>query len=210
MIDREQRIKNLAAAFGTDKVGHHEYAAAYAQCLPDKCRSMLEIGVAKGASAGMWDSFYGHEELDLYLLDLYLDPDHVSPRWVRNRGWTPIVGDQSDMGTLSAIRAQFDVIIDDGSHRADHMLISFKHLFMNNLKGGGLYVIEDLNCNKYPFYYGGAVINYSDTPLYMLKDFINYGEIVNPYFNEGEASVFKSLIKGVKIFDEEIVFIERN
>lgn len=210
MSDREQRIKNLAGAFGSDKVGHHEYAGPYAQCLPEKCRSLLEIGVAKGASANLWNSFYGNEELDLYLLDLYLDPNHVSPRWVRNRGWTPIVGDQSDMEVLSGIKYQFDVIIDDGSHRADHMLLSFKHLFMHNLRGGGLYVIEDLNCNKHPFYYGGAVANFSDTPLHMFKHFINHGEIVNPYFNDGEAEVFKSLIKGVKIFDEEIVFIDRN
>lgn len=209
MIDREQRIKNLAAAFGTDKVGSHEYAAPYAKCLPEKCRSMLEIGVAKGASAQLWNSLYGNEELDLYLLDLYLDPDHVSPRWVRNRGWTPIVGDQSDMGTLSAIKSQFDVIIDDGSHNAHHQLISFKHLFLNNLKGAGLYVIEDLQCNKEAFYYGGAVANFSDTPLHMLRRFINHGEIVNPYFNVGESEVFRSLIEGVKIYDEEIAFITR-
>lgn len=210
MNDREQRLSTYARRFGTDKVDHHSYMGPYAQCLPEKCRSMLEIGVAKGSSAQLWDAFYGKDELDLYLLDLYLDPDHVSPRWVRNQGWTPIIGDQSNLETLASIKPQFDVVIDDGSHRADHMLISFKHLFMNNLRGGGLYVIEDLNCNKHPFYYGGAVINFSDTPLHMFKHFINHGEIVNPYFNAGESEVFKSLIKGVKIFDEEIAFIDRN
>jgi hypothetical protein len=171
---------------------------------------MLEIGVLKGASANVWNDFYGKDELDLYLLDLYQDPDNVSPRWVINNGWHPIIGDQSDIHVLAGIKRQFEVIIDDGSHAAHHQLLSFKHLFLNNLVSGGLYVIEDLACSKNPFYYGGGVINFYDTPLYMLKHFINHGEIVNPYFNNGEeAQVFKSLIEGVKIFDEEIAFITR-
>lgn len=210
MNDKEQRLSTFARRFGTDKIDHHSYMGPYAQCLPDKCRSMLEIGVAKGASAQLWDAFYGKDELDLFLLDLYKDPSHVSPRWVRNHGWTPIIGDQSDLNVLSSIKEHFDVIIDDGSHRADHMILSFKALFLNNLKGGGLYVIEDLHCNKNPFYYGGGVTEFEDTPLWMLKNMTQTGHIENKYFNEGESEVYRSLINGIKIFDEEIAFIYRN
>lgn len=210
MNDKEQRLSTFARRFGTDKVDHHSYMGPYAQCLPDKCRSMLEIGVAKGASAQLWDAFYGKDELDLFLLDLYKDPNHVSPRWVRNHGWTPIIGDQSDLNVLSSIKDTFDVVIDDGSHRADHMILSFKALFLNNLKGGGLYVIEDLHCNKNSFYYGGEVTKFEDTPLWMLKNMTQTGRIENKYFNEGESEVYRSLINGVKIFDEEIAFIYRN
>lgn len=209
MTDKEQRLNTLARRFGTDKIDHHSYMRPYSQCLPDKCRSMMEIGVAKGASAQLWSEFYGQDELDLYLLDLYQDQDHVSPRWVRNRGWVPIIGDQSDLNVLSMINPQFEVIIDDGSHRADHMLISFKHLFLNNLKGGGLYIIEDLHCNTNTFFYGGFVHNFSDTPLAMLKTFCNEGVIKNDFFNKGESEVFRSLIEGVKIFDDKIAFITR-
>lgn len=209
MTDKEQRLSTYARRFGTDKVDHHSYMKPYSDCLPDKCRSMLEIGVAKGASAQMWDAFYGKDELDLYLLDLYQDPNHVSPRWVRNHGWTPIIGDQGDLESLVKIKEQFEVIVDDGSHNAHHQLISFKHLFLNNLKGGGLYVIEDLGCNKEPFYYGGLVKGYTQTPLWLLKNFSTHGDFVNPYFNEGESEVFKSLIDGIRIFDEEIAFITR-
>lgn len=170
---------------------------------------MLEIGVFRGASAKMWNDFYGNDELDLFLLDLYKDPDNVSPRWVRNHGWTPIIGDQSDLNVLSSIKEQFDVIIDDGSHNAHHQILSFKALFLNNIKGGGLYVIEDLSCNKNPFYYGGDVRRIEDTPLWMFKNMSQTGKISNVYFNEGESEVFRSLIDGIKIFDEEIAFITR-
>ena len=39
----------------------------------------------------------------------------------------------------------FDIIIDDGSHRNDDMVISFETLFPV-LKCGGMYVVEDLHC----------------------------------------------------------------
>lgn len=209
MNDKEQRLSTYARRFGTDKIDHHDYIRHYAEMLPERCRSMLEIGVAKGASAQMWDAYYGYENLDLYLMDLYKDPNHVSPRWVRNHGWNPIIGDQGELNDLVKIKEQFEVIIDDGSHNAHHQLISFKHLFLNNLKGGGLYVIEDLACNEDPFYYGGDVKSFRHTPLNMLNDFIDQGHIVNPYFNYGESEVFKSLITDVKIFDAQIAFITR-
>lgn len=208
MGDKEQRLRLYGDRYHTDK-GEHGYFKHYAVHLPDTCRSMLEIGVAMGASANLWDAFYGHDALDLHLLDLYLNPDHIPARSVRNYGWVPIVGDQSDMGVLSGIKRQFEIIIDDGSHNAHHQLISFKHLFLNNLLSGGLYVIEDLHCNKDPFYYGGAVANYSDTPLAMLSRFKTEHRIVNPYFNEGEEQVFLSLIDAVDIYDDKIAFITR-
>lgn len=39
----------------------------------------------------------------------------------------------------------FDVIIDDGSHQSEDMVLSFEVLF-SYLKAGGMYVIEDLLC----------------------------------------------------------------
>src|ERR1700761_8217591 len=102
MDKREEKLSSLARAFKTDKIDSHDYIKYYAKYLPDTCRSMLEIGVAKGASALMWDAFYGADELDLHLIDLFLDPNHVSERWVRNRGWVPHRGDQSDLMFLSS------------------------------------------------------------------------------------------------------------
>lgn len=205
---KERELARYAAHFETDKLGHG-YVPHYAEHLPDRCFSMLEIGVWKGASALMWDAFYGNNLVDLYLFDLYKDPNTVPARWVRNHGWVPIIGDQSDSVALASIGRSFEVIIDDGSHNAHHQLISFKHLFLNNLEPGGLYVIEDLHCNKDPFYYGGEVKRFEDTPLRMLKHFCNEGVIDNVYFNEGESDTFQSLIGSIKVYDDKIAFITR-
>lgn len=209
MYDREQQLIELAIKHNSDKHGHHFYMKHYAKFLPERCRSLLEIGIAAGASALIWDDFY-KKDCDLHFLDLFLDPNHVSPRWCRERNFVPHQGDQSDLHALAAIKEKFGVIIDDGSHRADHMLISFKHLFLNNSVEGGLYVIEDLACNKNEFYYGGEVSTFEQTPLWMFQNYLQTGKIVNPYFNETESEIYENLIGEVHIEEnEEIVFIYR-
>ncbi len=55
------------------------------------------------------------------------------------------VGSQSEEATLKALTAycpEFDVILDDGSHIQEHMIISFIKLFPS-LAEGGVYIIED-------------------------------------------------------------------
>ncbi|MDP4268317.1 MAG: hypothetical protein Q8880_12910, partial [Bacteroidota bacterium] len=114
-MTREELLIDLAKETGTDKLGHG-YMQVYAQYLPEKCTSLLEIGIAEGKSAMMWDMFYGHDTLNLHYLDLFINPDFVNERWCKNRGITPHKGSQADINVLSEIKDTFDVIIDDGSH----------------------------------------------------------------------------------------------
>jgi hypothetical protein len=199
---------DLASRHLTDKLDHG-YLPHYQQHLPPQCRSLLEIGAAKGASALMWREYY--PDCDIHLLDLFLNPDFVSVKWCREHFFVPHRGDQGNLKVLASIPDQFEVIIDDGSHRADHQLISFKHLFFNNLVSGGLYAIEDCHCNKLPFYWGdGAVTMFEYTALHMFKQMKETGELINPYFNEGETEIFKSLIDRIDILeDEKLILIWR-
>lgn len=196
-------LNDLAIKYGTDKSNVlHNYCEHYQNYLPQDCRSLLEIGAAKGASALMWRDYY--PDCDIHILDLFLNPDFVSVKWCRERFFVPHQGDQGDLKTLSSIQDQFEVIIDDGSHRADHQLISFKHLFLNNLRTRGVYAIEDCHCNRLPFYWGdGFVTMFEFTALSMFNHFKATGEIVNPYFNKGESAIFKSLIDRVEVLEEE-------
>lgn len=201
-------LTELGQKYGTDKFTHG-YLPHYEQHLPTDCRSLLEIGAAKGASALMWREYY--PDCDIHILDLFLNPEFVSAKWCRERFFVPHKGDQSDLNVLSSIKEQFQVIIDDGSHRADHQLLSFKHLFLNNLISGGVYAIEDCHCNKLPFYWGGGAVTMFDyTALAMFHKWKETGDIVNPYFNEGESEVFKSLINRVEIVeDDKLILIWR-
>jgi len=40
-----------------------------------------------------------------------------------------------------------DIIIDDGSHVPEHQINTFNFLFDKMLKNGGIYIIEDIECN---------------------------------------------------------------
>ncbi len=41
----------------------------------------------------------------------------------------------------------FDIILDDGSHKTYHQLVSFTSLFLDALKDGGCYMVEDTRTN---------------------------------------------------------------
>lgn len=199
------KLNKLAEKYPTDKKTH-SYLESYAKYLPDNCRSMLEIGVAEGYSALMWFEYFG-KDLDLSLIDLFQNPDFKSVRWCRERHFVPYQGNQNDMALLSSIKTQFSLVIDDGSHNAFDQIASFKHLFVNNLQSGGLFVIEDLHCNKEEFYWGNGVHSFADTILSTLKHFNHKGVIDNILFNEGESEVFQNLISKVEIVNDKIAFI---
>lgn len=195
-------LENIAKVKGTDKLDHG-YMPFYQKYLPDSCTALLEIGVAKGNSALLWDTVYS-SQVDLHLVDLFKNPTHVNPRWCRDRGYVPHRGSQSDLNFLKTIREEFEVIIDDGSHNSHDMWISFKHLFMNNLGAGGLYVIEDLHCCKDKHYWSHGVQTLEDTPLHAFE---NFPDLPDSYFNDGEKQVFINTIASVHVHLEKIVFI---
>lgn len=123
--------------YGTDKgIGGHNYIPFYEKYLPKNPKSILEIGVFKGASMNMWRKHF--PEADLHGLDLFKENE------VPNiEGVTWHIGNQCDWQTLERLRAfDFDVIIDDGSHNSRDQMITFFGLF-----NGKHYFIEDLHCN---------------------------------------------------------------
>lgn len=202
-------LEQLAQHYGTDKL-KHGYIPYYEKYLPKYLNSLLEIGIAEGGSAMMWGNYYDNNKIDfdLHILDLFINPDFVDENWCDELNIVAWKGDQSDIGFLKTITEKFDVIIDDGSHRADHMLITFKQMFLNNTHSDSIYVIEDLHCCEEEFF-RGEVKSYLDTALVMFKNFQETGYLVNPYFSMQETEMFEKMIEWVKVFDDKIVFIKR-
>lgn len=203
-------LTSLAEKYGTDKLGHG-YLPVYSKYLPDKCRTLIEVGVAKGSSALVWNDYFGEDEVSINLVDLFINREFVSERWCLNRNFIPHKGNQADIKFLSSINAQAEVTIDDASHNALETLITFKHLFVNNTQSGGVYFIEDTQCSKDEYYWDkNAIHSFEDTPLWMFKNYVQTGKIQNFLFSEGESEVFESLIKEVHIeADEKIIIIKK-
>ena len=132
----------IGAVEGTDKSSAiHDYLRHYeALFLPfrDAAIAVIEIGVLNGASLRMWEQFFSRAEL----IGVDINPDarrHLSER-VRIE-----IGSQADKQFLAMLCEKYrpTIVIDDGSHMADHVIATFEAVFPS-LQPGGLYVAEDL------------------------------------------------------------------
>ena len=143
------------------------YLAIYDQLLEPyvgTAARMLEIGVFKGGSLGLWRKFLGDRAV-VYGVD-------IDPGCARFDGETASVriGSQDDPVFLRRVVAEMggvDIVLDDGSHVASHQRASFEVLFPL-LSEGGLYLIEDMHTAYWPSYEGG--LKRPGTAVEFLKD----------------------------------------
>jgi hypothetical protein len=144
-------------------------------------RKMLEIGVSKGGSLGLWRKFHGDEAL-IFGIDinpdcLAYDGDYASVR----------IGSQDDPQFLRSVASEMggiDVVLNDGSHVASHQRTSFNVLFPL-LSEGCLYIIEDMHPAYWAGFEGG--LKRRGTAVEFLKDKI--GQILMHYQNNGLNTV---------------------
>ncbi|HZF77467.1 MAG TPA: class I SAM-dependent methyltransferase [Acetobacteraceae bacterium] len=126
---------------------------------------VLEIGVDRGGSLRLWSAYFGGGTRIVGL-----DIVEACRRFERpGEGIFVRIGSQSDPDVLRAVAEEFgpfDLIIDDGSHRASDQIASFNGLFGHALKPGGIYFVEDLQCA-----YWGHRSGELDTP-YTFVDFV--------------------------------------
>jgi len=112
---------------------------------------LLEIGVFHGGSLQMWKRYFGN---DAAIVGVDIDP---YCKEFADDGVEIEIGDQSDgyFWTKTVEKhADFDIIIDDGSHIASHQIAAFYNLWPH-LRDGGTYLVEDCHTSYWPDYGGG-------------------------------------------------------
>ena len=118
----------------------------------NKTLTFWEIGVDKGGSLQMWSRFFGP-------LATVVGID-IDPNCAQHEG-TNIhvrIGDQSDTQFLQKVIDEFgvpDIILDDGSHRMDHLLQTFEFMYPKISKNG-VYMVEDLHTAYWEEFGGGV------------------------------------------------------
>jgi hypothetical protein len=138
---------DLSAKQGTDKVMHHGYHffyPTYLEKLRDQEFKMLEIGHLEGQSARMWTEYFPKAEV------FVMDIKESNP----TGSYEIIVGDQGNQNDLINMIGRIGstrFIIDDGSHHPIHQYETFNFLFRNLLEPGGIYIIEDIECNYWNY-----------------------------------------------------------
>lgn len=126
----------------TDKCSlEHDYLTKYQRLFApfrDMPITVLEIGVYDGGSLHLWEDYFPRATI------VGID---INPGCKKYEGGRRIVeiASQSDETVMRMIGSRYlpTIIIDDGSHRADHIRVSFEALFPS-LRSGGIYIVEDL------------------------------------------------------------------
>ena len=112
----------------------------------------LEIGVFKGGSLQMWRKYFG-PEATIFGID-------IDPRCAAQDGLAGQVriGSQDDPEFLASVIDEMggvDVVLDDGSHRMEHIRATLTHVFPR-LSMEGVYMIEDLHTAYWRRFGGGT------------------------------------------------------
>ena len=142
------QLDDIGRKYGTDKSSvNHNYLnvyETYLQYFKDKPINMLEIGYGGyenpnrgGESIQTWLEYFPKGTVTCLE---YYDKHYRCDRY------NYFKGDQSNIDNLEELGEKygpFDLIVDDGSHQSAHIITSFKCLFPNFLKDGGLYIVED-------------------------------------------------------------------
>ncbi len=173
----------------TDKSTHHHYTDYYPLFIErwrDQPIKMLEIGFLLGYSYKMWTEYFAKGEVYV------LDKDKGYPRSLDAFGFKGNQGSEDDLQNLletKKLRDRLDLIIDDGSHHPNHQLTSFQYLFMNGLKAGGVYIIEDVEIN---YWVHGEVYDLptnfgADHPDSIITKFKKLVDVVNREFAPAKA-----------------------
>ncbi|MEO7096467.1 MAG: class I SAM-dependent methyltransferase [Polyangiales bacterium] len=139
--------------------------------------TLLEIGVQNGGSLQILDRYFPNA---VKLVGCDIDPRIT--KLEHGPKVNLIVGDVSQPITVAKIRHQsptYDIIIDDGSHRSDHIISAFESLFPL-LKPGGFFLAEDLHCSYSPSHRGRLFAPYSSIEYFkLLVDVVNADHWLN-------------------------------
>lgn len=167
----EQSLDALGIKYGTDKSSKgHDYLSNYEQFLKGLRHeqfNLIEIGGLNGASLKMWRDYFANSRI------ICLDIKPEIKQFEEDRIKVEI-GNAGQAAFLKNVRQKYEkakIILDDGSHRWDHMRTAFRHLYPM-VEPGGFYVVEDIHSN-----YEGRYAGVDDLPfvqsLYSIVDVMN-------------------------------------
>ncbi|ESQ86744.1 hypothetical protein ABAC460_22095 [Asticcacaulis sp. AC460] len=212
---RKDELAVLAERHGTDKASGHSYTQHYQHHfadLRDRAVNLLEIGIggegdeqAGGNSLRMWQDYFAKGRIAG--LDIVAKPN------VKGERIHTYQGSQADPVIIGKMVSdlnggRFDIIIDDGSHRSEHVIASFYMLFQH-LAEGGWYVIEALQTSYWTPYGGGLTLadsHQASMPFFKsLVDGLNWQEMHRPGY---QPNYFDMNIVGMHFY-HNLLFIRK-
>lgn len=137
-------LTELAQRYDTDKSASGSYIQNYESYFAPLRKQpvrLLELGVFRGGSLLCWKDYFEHG----LIVGLDANSNPLQPLPDRVCFYQGLQDDVQLLNRLSAECAPdgWDIIIDDAAHIGTVARETFRCLFSQHLKAGGLYVIED-------------------------------------------------------------------
>ena len=133
-------LKQICSIYATDKNCLHCYVdEVYEELFKDlrfSADKVLEIGAYNGASIMMWKEYFSKAQI--------FTIDNVSCPQISNRERIDsYLGDAYGYEILKELPNDFDIIIEDGSHKIEDMSFVVVE-YLKKLKPNGILVVEDI------------------------------------------------------------------
>lgn len=133
----------------TDKNTRHSYTQVYEKLFNKKrliTKKVLEIGVQQGGSIKLWNDYFPNAKI--YGLEISKNIDLYLKKVIQNKNVKYINGiDAYDekfySSFISENKGTFDIIIDDGPHTLESMIV-FVERYIDLLNEVGILVVEDV------------------------------------------------------------------
>lgn len=178
-----------------------EYERIFAEYRDSPVR-MLEIGIQNGGSLEIWSKYFENAQ-QLIGCDINSDCEKLV---YENPRIKVVIGDANKDETKKRIFGycnDFNIVIDDGSHKSSDIVRSFVKYFPH-VKNGGIFVVEDLHCSYWKEFEGGLF-----DPFSSITFFKRLADIAS-FEHWGTDRQRKELLAGFSkqydvVFDEDIL-----
>lgn len=162
---------------------------------------MLEIGVFKGGSLQIWREYLGEEAR---ITGVDINPDCADLGEGKSKVF---IGSQNDPAFLKDVVGKMggiDIVLDDGSHVAEHQETSFRTLWPL-LNEGGLYILEDTHTAYWPDVFNGGYQR-PGTAIEIAKTMVD--DMHSWYHTKPNKFIDQSEVLGIHFYDS-LIFIEK-
>tara|TARA_Y100001958_G_scaffold159072_1_gene159089 strand:+ start:1640 stop:2383 length:744 start_codon:yes stop_codon:yes gene_type:complete len=216
-------LDKLLNYYGSDKAsffknkntyghGYSKFYEYYLNKFKNKKIKILEIGSFAGGSAAAFKKYFINSKIICF--DINISNFKFYSKGIDVYG-LDIKNYKKAREILKKIfikndKPYFDLIIDDGSHNLDDMLISFKNFF-KFIKKGGFYIIEDFKIPNYHAYNKNINdILISEMLVNLKKKKIFKSEIIDTSFQKKlHRNIANIFVKKGKLKNSDICFINK-
>lgn len=170
-----KNLNQLYTKYGTDKgyisnhkslirnTGHKygDFYQPYFEKYLDRNPDILEIGVWEGMSMLAHNEFFD-EQCNIIGIDVY---DGLKFDISKHKNISLVLGESENPDTFNSLKdKRFDIIIDDAIHTYDNQFYNILH-YSSLLKPGGIYILEDLQCDVDPWYMTNNQFGMDNSPI---------------------------------------------